>query len=117
MKHHLLGIGMILTLAALACSLGVPAAPTLVPVEPTPRSPEIVKSTTTSLPAASTPDSVASPLGDTSNLTPDSPTPVLWSLEPLTTLQNNRLGQIYLVSWRPDGKALLVHLGKNLHLF
>jgi WD40 repeat protein len=108
MKLRLLGIGIFLTLAVLACSLGVPATSTSQPAEQTPLNLATVK------PAEPT---LAPPHLTSGPPTPAPTTSVSWGLKHLTTLQNNRLGQIHQVTWRPDGKALLVHLGKNLHLF
>jgi len=107
MRLRFWGMGILLTLAVLACSLGAPSAPTPAPLEATPRSQETVKSTATLFPASATPETPPTPV-------PPSPEP--WSLEPLTNLSNNHLGQIYQAVWRPDGKALLVQIGKNLHL-
>jgi hypothetical protein len=78
---RLLGVGIFLMLAALACSLGAPAAPTSAPADPTLRVPDTAKSAesllttplptatlapipvsqSTSLPATSTPVSLSTP--------------------------------------------------------
>jgi WD40 repeat protein len=112
MKLRFLGIGILFTLAVLACSFRAPAAPTVFPVEQTPRSP----ATATQAIPTLTPDA--------SLLTPDTSPPVTIAISPetasqvklLATLHNDTLTEISQLTWRPDGKALLVDSGGTLTL-
>ncbi len=117
-KIRFLGIGIAFTLAILACSTGAPPAPTASPTEHAPRNPALsavvgLPTATQSLPTLTHP-----------HLTPDTSTPDTLSISPetasqvkrLATLHNNTLDEIFQLTWRPDGKALLVDSGGNLTL-
>lgn len=110
MKLRILGIGIFLTLTLLACSTGAPPAPASPRAEQTPH----ILSTVTQADSTLIPDT----------LTPDTPTPDTLAISPetasqiklLATLHNDTLAQISQLTWRPDGKALLVDSGGTLTL-
>lgn len=116
-KLPFLGIGTCFTLAVLACSMSSSPAPAASPAEPSPPQPATVTQTLPFL----TSDT---PTPDTSPLTPDTSTPDISFISPATasqvkllaTLHNDTLTHISQLTWRPDGKALLVNAGGMLTL-
>lgn len=118
-KIHFWGIGMAFTLAVLACSMGSSPAPAAPPAESTPLKPvtitEAFPTLTPALSAAEGPDTPHLP-PDTATA-PSSISPATASqVKLLTTLHNDTLVSISQVTWRPDGKALLVNAGGALTL-
>lgn len=120
-KIRFLGIGTFFTLAVLACSMSAPPAPTASPTEQTPR---ILATATQAIPTLT--------LALSTVEGPDTPTPALSAAEGtnasaispqtasqvkrLATLHNDTLVAISQLTWRPDGKALLVASGGALTL-
>ena len=120
MKRCFFVMGILLTLVISACSPGLPAAPELVQTEQTPpepvqaimeRSPTLPAQTSTLVPTAA-------------SLTPAPPPSDSFAISPETaghiglkaTLHNDTLDEIDNVTWRPDGKAMLVTSGGMLSL-
>lgn len=114
-KLYFWGIGTFCALAAWACSMSVPSAPTASPTEPAPLKLATVTPIVPTLtllhltPDTSTPDT--SP-PDTLAIAPETASQV----KLLATLHNDTLEEIFQLTWQPDGKALLVDAGGALTL-